>query len=205
MDGRVLQLKDNTFPQMVLLAHYLDAAADRIYRAIVAADPGESVLLAVLAPYDSTGSTRAVDFDTTKAVMATDPGRCHVSHVAADSGWEHKLAQTLEEMDEVESYVKNQGLGFTVPYTIDGEEHQYVPDFIVRLDDGRGDPLNLVLEVSGAANRHKEAKVQTAKTLWVPGVNTLGTHGQWSFAECTDPWSAQSLIRSVIERSEVSA
>jgi type III restriction enzyme len=200
-----LVLKDNTFPQLVLLGQHIDAAADRVYRAVVSADPGESALLAVLAPYDSTGSTRNVDFDTTKPVMATDPERCQVSHVTADSGWEHKLAQTLENMDEVHSYVKNQGLGFTIPYTIDCEEHQYVPDFIVRLDDGRGDLLNLIVEVSGAANRHKETKVQTAQTLWVPGVNTLRAHGRWRFVECSDPWDAKHLIRGAIEDSGVPA
>ncbi len=30
-------------------------------------------------------------------------------------------------------YVKNHNLGFTIPYTIDGEERGYIPDFIVRL------------------------------------------------------------------------
>ncbi len=128
-----------------------------------------------------------------------------MSHVAADSGWEHKLTQTLEDMEEVHSYVKNQGLGFTIPYTIDGEEHSYVPDFIVRLDDGRGDLLNLVVEVSGAANRHKQAKVQTAQMLWVPGVNTLGAHGRWAFVECSDPWDAKNLIRGVVEAGAVPA
>ena len=32
-------------------------------------------------------------------------------------------AKTLEEMPAVVSYVKNHHLGFTIPYTIDGEEH----------------------------------------------------------------------------------
>jgi type III restriction enzyme len=200
-----LVLKDNTFPQLVLLGRHIDAAADRIYGAIVSADPGEHALLAVLAPYDSTGSTNSVDFDTTKDVMPTDPERCHVSHVAADSGWEHKLTQTLEDMEEVHSYVKNQGLGFTIPYTIDGEEPSCLPDFILRLDDGRGDLLNLVVEVSGAANRHKQAKVQTAQTLWVPGVTTLRAHGRWAYVECSDPWDAKNLIRGVVEAGAVPA
>jgi type III restriction enzyme len=29
---------------------------------------------------------------------------------------------------------KNQGLGFTIPYTLNGSEHNYLPDYIVRLD-----------------------------------------------------------------------
>lgn len=62
------------------------------------------------------------------------------------------MAQVLENMDEVVIYVKNPNLGFTIPYTIDGEQRQYAPDFIIDLDDGHGDdhPLHLIVEVSGA-------------------------------------------------------
>ncbi len=41
---------------------------------------------------------RYVDFDTTKPVYATDPTKCHVSHVVADTeSWEQKMAQVLED------------------------------------------------------------------------------------------------------------
>lgn len=40
------------------------------------------------------------------------------------------MAQALEDMDEVLRYVKNDKLGFTIPYTLNGEEHQCIPDFI---------------------------------------------------------------------------
>ena len=41
-------------------------------------------------------------------------------------------------MEEVLCYVKNQGLGFAIPYTIDGQEHGYIPDFIIHINDGHG-------------------------------------------------------------------
>jgi hypothetical protein len=44
----------------------------------------------------------------------------------------------LEGMPEVVRYVKNHNLGFTIPYTLNGEERQYIPDFIACIDDGRG-------------------------------------------------------------------
>ena len=195
-----LTLKDHVFPGLLLLHQYADDAVDRIYRAIVAAEPGEQAILAVLASYDETGSTRYVDFDTTKPVMSTDPERCHVSHVVADSNWEHKLARSLETMPEVIAYAKNQGLGFTIPYTIDGEERSYVPDFVARIDDGRGtnDQLNVVIEVSGEQRRDKDAKVATARALWVPGVENLRSHGRWAFLECRDPWNAETEIRAAV-------
>ncbi len=55
----------------------------------------------------------------------------------------------------------------------------------MKLDDGHGTAnlLNLVLEVSGQKKKEKDAKVQTAKTMWVPAVNNLGTFGRWAFLE----------------------
>ena len=129
-----LTCKDNTFPQMLLMTELAHDAADRIYRAIVASTPEMKTLLPILRPYDTIGSTRYVDFDTTRPVYRTDPRKCHISHVVADTGtWEQKMAQALEDMDEVVCYVKNHNLGFTIPYTLNGEEHGYIPDFIVRI------------------------------------------------------------------------
>ena len=66
--------------------------------------------------------------------MRTDPDKCHISHVVCDTdSWEQKMAQTLEDMPEVVHYVKNHNLGFFIPYTFNGEEHRYIPDFIVRV------------------------------------------------------------------------
>ena len=186
--------KDNTFPQLLLLIEFAHDAADRIYKAIVASSEGTPALRPLLRPYDTIGSTRYVDFDTTKAVYATDAARCHVSHVVADTGsWEQKLAQSLEEMPDVACYVKNQGLNFTITYTLNGEDKQYYPDFIAKLGD-----LNLVIEVSGEARKDKAAKVSTARTLWVPAVNNHGGFGRWAFVEVTDPWDAQQAIRAAV-------
>jgi len=186
--------KDNTFPQLLLLIEFAHDAADRVYKAIVASSEGTPALRPLLRPYDTIGSTRYVDFDTTKPVYATDPAKCHVSHVVADTGsWEQKLAQALEEMPEVTAYVKNQGLNFTIPYTLNGEEKQYYPDFIARIGD-----VSLVIEVSGEARKDKAAKVSTARTLWVPAVNNHGGFGRWGFVEITDPWDAQRTVRAAI-------
>ena len=182
-----------------MLLQFAHDAADKIYKAIVASTPGEKALKPILRPYDTIGSTQHVDFDTTKPTYATRADRCHISHVACDTdAWEQKLAQTLEDMPEVFAYVKNQNLGFTIPYTLNGEEHNYYPDFIIRVDDGHGpeDWLNLILECTGQKKKDKEAKVTTAQTLWIPAVNGHGEFGRWAFLEIRDPWDAQSLIRA---------
>lgn len=191
--------KDNTFPQMLLLVEYAHDAADRIFSAIARGEAGEKVLLPRLYDYNPTGSTQAVDFDTAKPVYTTGY-KSHVSHVVCDSSWEEHMAQLLEDMPEVIRYVKNQGLGFTIPYTLNGESRAYLPDFIVQVDDGQGpkDPLNLVIEVSGEKRKDKEAKVLTARTLWVPAVNHHGGFGRWDFIEISDPWDAQNTIRGYL-------
>jgi type III restriction enzyme len=38
------------------------------------------------------------------------------------------MTQALEDTDEVIYDVKNQNLGFAIPYTINGEEHNYNPE-----------------------------------------------------------------------------
>jgi type III restriction enzyme len=190
--------KDNTFPQLLLLVQPAHEAADTIYRAVVRSAAGDLALKPVLRPYDAIGSTRYVDFDTAKPVYVTDPAKCHVTHVTMDSLWEGKLAQTLEEMAEVEAYVKNQGLGFTIPYTLNGEEKSYIPDYIIRLRDGGEEPLNLILEVTGEKKKDKAVKVETARTLWVPAVNNHGGFGRWAFLEVTDPWDAQNTMRAFL-------
>ena len=72
----------------------------------------------------------------------------------------------LADLGRAEIFVANQGLGFAVPYRMGGEARTYVPDFIVRVDDGHGadDPLNLVVEVKGYRREDAKAKKQTMET-----------------------------------------
>jgi type III restriction enzyme len=201
-----LTCKDDCFPQLLLLVGFAHIAAEKIYRSIVDSTPGERTLLPILAPYDTIGSTSYVDFDTTRPCWPTDPEKCHISHVVADTdSWEQKMAQQLEAMDEVECYVKNHNLGFLIPYTYEGEAHNYIPDFIVRLRAPDGaQPLNLIIEVSGQPKPEKAAQVETARTLWVPAVNNDGRFGRWAFLEISDPWDAKNTIRATIGVEEVS-
>ena len=192
--------QDHAFPQLLLHHEYRSDAAERIYHSIVRTAGGERRLLAMLKPYDTVGSTEWVDFDTSKPVRQTDPEKCHVNYTVADSRWEHVLDLTLEEIPEVLRYVKNQGLGFIIPYSLDGQPKAYYPDFLVDLDDRRGsdDPLHLIVEVSGERDRAKQIKVDTARTLWIPAVNNAERFGRWRFVEVTDPYEGADIIRSIV-------
>ena len=200
-----LTCKDNAFPQMLLLVAFAHTAAEKIYQAIVTSNEGNKTLLPILRPYDTIGSTRYVDFDTARDVYRTRADKCHVSHVVLDSGWEAKLAEVLEDMDEVIHYVKNFQLGFAIPYTFNGEEKSYLPDYIIHIDDGHGKAnlLNLILEVSGEARKDKAAKVETARNLWIPAINNHGGFGRWAFLEIVDPWDAKNTIHRFVRGEKV--
>ena len=176
---------DDTFPGLLLFAEKSADAAGKIRNAIVLASGGPDRLRAELPDADATGTTVGIAFDTVKDRWTTDPAKCHLNFVPQDSDWETQVCQKLEQMPEVLAYVKNQSLGFRVPYACEGRPGNYYPDLIVKLDDGRGpeNPLQLVLEVSGQKKPEKAAKVDTMRTLWVPAVNNLGTFGRWAFLE----------------------
>ena len=198
--------KGDTFPQLLLLTEFAHDASDRIYQAIVRGDGQDEqtrVLRAILQPYDTLGSTRWVDFDTTRPTVTTNDRKCHISHVVCDTdSWEQKLAQVLEgELPEVVRYAKNHNLHFFIPYNFNGDEHRYIPDFIACVDDGHGpdDLLNLIIEVTGEKKKDKAAKVAAARTLWIPAVNNEGSFGRWAFVEIDDPWDARNTIRAFLK------
>lgn len=196
-----LTYKDNTFPQMLLITRLCRAASEKIYRSIVSNVDGQTRIKPILRSFETLGSTDYVDFDTTKNVYLTAKDKSPISHVVADtSSWEQKMASVLEDMPEVFTYAKNQNLGFIIPYVLEGEERQYFPDFLVKVHiPGSPELLNLIVEVSGEKRKDKAAKVETAKTLWVPAVNNHGGFGPWGFIEITDPWDAKNLIRGFLD------
>src|SRR5690606_13418277 len=78
---------------------------------------------------------------------------------------------------------------------------RYFPDFIVRVDDGKGadDPLNLIVEIKGYRGEDAKEKKSTMDTYWIPGVNHLGTHGRWAFAEFCDVYAMQEEFAKKVE------
>ncbi|MDI1442408.1 DEAD/DEAH box helicase family protein [Polyangium sp. 6x1] len=196
-----VDLHDDTFKQLLLWSQLGSDAADKIYRSIVAAHEGEARVLPVYHPGGALGSTDGVDFLTARPTYLTRAEKCHVTHVVADTeAWEQKFAQSLEDMDEVLTYVKNHNIGFTIPYSIEGLERRYYPDFIVRMRHPALGEFHAVLEVTGQREQDKAAKVETAQRMWIPAVNHDGAFGRWVFLEITDPYNAKNVIRQALER-----
>jgi type III restriction enzyme len=188
----------DTFPAYLLWPGVGSQAAERIYRACVQAEGTATTLRPIMDPYNETGSSRHVSFNTTKTnFWQTDPNRCQVNWVVCDSDWEAACAQQLEGMAEVFRYVKNDHLDFEVPYQHDGQDHRYRPDFIVALDDGggEGDPLHLVLEVKGERDGRDDAKHDTMRALWAQSVNATGRYGRWDFLRVDGPYGLADAVR----------
>lgn len=195
-----VRLKDRMVIGYLTIGGYREGALTKIQQAIVQESigrEGERKVLPVLAQFDKVGSTRYVDFLTVKPVSDTE--KSHVNYVVADTEeWEQGVAKKLEGMDEVISYVKNQNLGFVIPYEHQGVERAYVPDYIARIDVGENELLNLIIEVTGKKDDKKALKTKTARELWVPAVNNHGEYGRWAFLEIQDIHETEGLIRAGI-------
>ena len=185
-DGGYLRCIGGTYPAQLMYKELADLACEKIKAAISSTLVGDQPIKAILDAYNPTGSTSYVNFTTSKEIRwQTDPRRCHINWVICDSNWEAEFARVAESHPRVTSYVKNQNLGFEVPYVIAGAKKRYIPDFIVQIDDGREDPLNLIVEVKGYRREDDKAKAETVRTYWVPGVNNLKKFGRWAFTEFT--------------------
>ena len=176
--------KGDTFKQMLLYDDPQKVIA-HIYRGIVKSQKISARILPVLNYYNKFGSTKYVHGNTIKPVFETT--KSHVNYVVADTdSWEQIAAKTLEELEEVKSYIKNSFLGFTIPYAANRkEDNLYYPDFIARCKRPDGSMLNLVIEITGM-NREKAAKKDYVVNRWIPAVNNVKEQYQfdeWDFIE----------------------
>lgn len=186
-----------TFPRVV--GYRLELPDERLaasFDANDANDANERPVRVILDPDNSSGSTRDVGFRSTSAIdrTATLVGRslwetsdrtCHVNYAACDSSREAEFCRFVENDFLVRAYVKNEGLGFEVPYVLGSELHVYRPDFILLLYDGKGedDLLRVIVEVKGFRRQNANDKAATMRNHWIPGVNALGSFGRWAFLE----------------------
>ena len=138
------------------------------------------------------GSTAEVEFWTSRDVRETR--RSHLNYVVADTKtWEQSAAYFLDTHERVISFVNNAGLGLAVPYLHNGQPHDYLPDFLVRV---RAEPeLNLILETKGY-DPLEEIKVQAAHR-WVDAVNADGQFGRWAYAIVKKPEDVRKVLGNV--------
>ncbi len=98
----------------------------------------------------------------------------HISHCTFDSAWESTESYVIEKNPHVKAWAKNDHLGFEILYIFDGVVRKYVPDFLIRLDNGK----TLILETKGQETR-KDKEKRKALSEWISAVNSLGEYGEW--------------------------
>ena len=197
-----LVCKGDTYPALLMYQELADMACNKITAGITRAWEGTRPIKALLDPYNPTGSTIHVRFNTSKTDRwETSSKSCHINWVILDSDWEAEFCRVAESHPRVRAYVKNHSLGLEVPYRYGSETRKYRPDFIVLVDDGHGpeDPLHLVIEIKGYRREDAKEKKSTMETYWVPGVNHLGAYGRWAFAEFTDVYQIEADFEAKVE------
>jgi type III restriction enzyme len=200
-----LTCKGDTYPAQLMYQELADKACNRITGAITKAEQANMrPVKAVLDPYNATGTTRFVNFNTSKTERWETngpPPKCHVNWVILDSDWEAEFCRVAERHPRVVAYVKNHNLGLEVPYRYGSETRKYRPDFIVQVDDGHGPDnlLNLIVEIKGYRGEDAKDKKLTMDTYWVPGVNNLGAYGRWAFVEFVDVYQMQYDFAKKVE------
>jgi type III restriction enzyme len=101
-----------------------------------------------------------------------------VNYVVPDTKrWEQSAAYYIDKHKAVHSFAKNAGLGFAIPYLNNGQMHDYMPDFIIRLK--KDSPSYMILETKGYDLL--EAVKRAAAERWVSAVNADGSHGVWAY------------------------
>ncbi|MBL8021385.1 MAG: DEAD/DEAH box helicase family protein [Leptospirales bacterium] len=183
----------------VLYPEIADRAAEKIKAAISASTHGQQRILAEVDPDKPVSSSRCVRYSTTKNTWTPDKRKSHINAMPYDSAWESEFCRVVESHPRVISYVKNQNLGLEVPYLLGTRKRKYIPDFIVRVDDGFPDPLNLIVEIKGYRGEDAKEKANTMRSYWVPGVNHLVKYGRWEFAEFKDGHAIDSDFSKLID------
>jgi type III restriction enzyme len=153
-------------------------------------DEGETPELPLLETSRGPGSTLEVDFWTSREVREVT--RSQVNYVVADTRrWEQSAAYFLDTHEHVAAFVKNAGLGLGIPYLYNGEQHEYVPDFVVRLM-GVAERY-LLLETKGF-DPLKELKTAAAER-WCAAVNAHGGFGAWEYHVVDRPERVVATVR----------
>jgi len=119
--------------------------------------------------------------------------KSHINFCVFDSRWEASEAFELDRNPNVESWVKNDHLGFEILYIFKGVVQKYWPDFIIRLKNGN----YLVLEIKGQDSQQDRTKREFLDE-WIRAVNSHGGFGCWQWAVSTHPSDVANVLHNGI-------
>ncbi len=139
------------------------------------------------------GTTADVSFWTGREVR--EVVRSHLNYVVADTAvWEQSAAFHIDRHKAVAAFVKNAGLGFGIPYLHNAEDHEFLPDFLIRLDIVK--PAFLILETKGYDPLAEVKKA--AAVRWCAAVNAEGSFGYWQFKMARSVGVVNQLIADAL-------
>ena len=158
----------------------------------------EAAELPIIEKSRPTGSTADVDFWSSRDVR--EVSKSHLNYVVADTKkWEQSAAYFIDTHPAVHSFVKNAGLGLGINYIHNGGQHEYIPDFVVRLKSESEPERYLLLETKGY-DPLKDVKAAAARR-WCSAVNAAGSFGTWCYRVAE---SAES-VRLIIDEASYNA
>ncbi|MFA4924459.1 MAG: hypothetical protein WC557_09730, partial [Ignavibacteriaceae bacterium] len=129
-------------------------------------------------PIRSTGDMRT--WYTSKPCERTK--KSHINFCVFDSTWESTEAFQLDNKNPlVEAWVKNDHLGFEIPYMYQGVVHKYRPDYIVRTFNND----YFIIEVKGQMTEQDKTKLAYVEE-WTKAVNEYGGFGKWKVTVVSD-------------------
>lgn len=177
----------------VFLAPYYGLMMERLLAGIQTATGAKERIR--LEKHRGPGSTADVDYMTRKEPF--EVAKSHLNYVVPDSQWERIAAYTLDRHPSVKCLVKNSGLGFAIPYVHAGQNHDYLPDFLVQLECAT--PRYIIVETKGLDDRLPEKAA--AALRWIAAINRDGRFGCWSYLILRD----RAKIAEEIEQGIVDA
>ena len=114
--------------------------------------------------------------------------------VADTLKWEQSAAYFIDTHPAVKCFVKNAGLGLAIPYLNNGQMHDYIPDFIIRLN-GESERY-LILETKGF-DPLEQVKADAARR-WVNAVNASEKFGTWDYVICRKPTEVKTVLWALV-------
>lgn len=179
---------------VLLVGEYMQAAIGSLLEAIKkGSSTAQSEVAVVPQGAAGRGSTLFVDFHTTKPIYPVT--RCHLNAMVADTQkWEQSAAFLLDSHPGVKKWVKNDRLGFFIPYRNRGLPARYIPDFLLVTDTDQ----NVVVEIKGQVTDGADAKAKAAQR-WTAAVNRLGQNGTWHYLLVTDPGRVGDMLNLFTE------